>query len=145
LFLVELSDALAEAETLPADPASLLTHTSTEAPATYLNDQLRSLILARIDALDDQARRVMHIAAVLGYAFPASLLRRMLGHGDLAPVLARLEDHGLLLREARRRHRIDLDMAVPPSVGAGDGVRQPAVGHADDPASHSWPCARVDE
>jgi len=103
LFLVELSDAIAEAETLPVDPASLLSVAGTVAPATYLNDQLRSLILARIDSLDEQARRVVHIAAVLGYAFPASLLRRMLSHGDLAPVLARLEDHGLLQREARPR------------------------------------------
>ena len=69
----------------------------------YLTDQLRSLILSRIDALDETARRVVHVAAVLGHAFPAMLLRSVLGRGDWSTVLARLEEQGTFVRESRAR------------------------------------------
>jgi tetratricopeptide (TPR) repeat protein len=40
---------------------------------------------------------------VLGHAFPATLLRRVLGPGDWGAVLARLEEHSILKRESRVR------------------------------------------
>jgi tetratricopeptide (TPR) repeat protein len=46
---------------------------------------------------------VVHVAAVLGHAFPATLLRSVLGRGDWSSVLARLEEQGIFLRESRAR------------------------------------------
>ena len=60
----------------------------TAAQPAYLTDQLRSLILSRIDSLDEGARRAAHVGAVLGHAFPATLLRRVLGQGLRTPDIA---------------------------------------------------------
>src|SRR5438105_3790883 len=84
-----------QAETRPA--------AETAAQPSHLTDQLRSLILSRIDSLDAAARRTAHVAAILGHAFPATLLRRVLGPGDWGAVLARLEEHSILRRESRVR------------------------------------------
>jgi adenylate cyclase len=97
LYLVELCNAIAEGG------ATALSPSSTAANPKYLTEQLRSLILSRIDALDETARRVVHVAAVLGHAFPATLLRSVLGSGDWAAVLARLEEQGTFVRESRAR------------------------------------------
>jgi adenylate cyclase len=94
LYLVELCGAVADSG-IPST-----THAS---QPRYLTDQLRSLILSRVDALDEGARRAIHVAAVLGHAFPATLLRSVLGRGDWGAVLARLEEHNLLVRESRVR------------------------------------------
>lgn len=99
LYLIELCGAVAEAG-VPADSDTRSTAT---AQPRYLTDQLRSLILSRVDALDESARRAVHVSAVLGHAFPATLLRHVLGSGDWGAVLARLEEHGLLVRESRVR------------------------------------------
>jgi adenylate cyclase len=99
LYLVELCGAVADSgvpdESLPAAEA--------DAQPAHLTDQLRSLILSRIDALDEGARRAAHVAAVLGHAFPATLLRTVLGRGDWGAVLARLEEQSILRRESRVR------------------------------------------
>ena len=98
LYLVELCSAMADQGTLQDGQAI------TGAPEPrYLTQQLGSLILSRIDALDERARRVVHIAAVLGHAFPATLLRTVLGAGDWGAVLGRLEEHGILVRDSRAR------------------------------------------
>jgi adenylate cyclase len=99
LYLVELCGAVSEAG-IPAEsrPAA-----ETAEQPSYLTDRLRSLILSRIDSLDEGARRAAHAAAVLGHAFPATLLRRVLGRGDWGAVLARLEEHAILVRESRVR------------------------------------------
>jgi adenylate cyclase len=99
LYLVELCGAVAEAG------ISAESHAAADdaAQPSYLTDQLRSLILSRIDSLDEGARRAAHVAAVLGHAFPATLLRRVLGRGDWGAVLARLEEHAILRRESRVR------------------------------------------
>jgi adenylate cyclase len=101
LYLIELCGAVAEAG-IPSDTRDGRAP-NTAAQPRYLTDQLRSLILSRIDSLDESARRAVHVAAVLGHAFPATLLRRVLGRGDWGAVLARLEEHGLLVRESRVR------------------------------------------
>ena len=98
LYVVELCGAVSEAG-MPAESPVV----DTAAQPTYLTDQLRSLILARIDSLDESARRAAHVGAVLGHAFPATLLRRVLGPGDWGAVLARLEEHSILKRESRVR------------------------------------------
>lgn len=98
LYLIELCSAVAGAG-IPSDGRSA----QTAAQPRHLTDQLRSLILSRIDSLDESARRAVHVAAVLGHAFPATLLRTVLGPGDWGAVLARLEEHGLLVRESRVR------------------------------------------
>jgi adenylate cyclase len=99
LYLVELCGAVSEAGIPPESRAAAEAH----AQPTHLTDQLRSLILSRIDSLDEGARRAAHVAAVLGHAFPATLLRRVLGRGDWGAVLARLEEHAILRRESRVR------------------------------------------
>jgi predicted ATPase len=101
LYLVELCSALGNSG-VPIAVQDRRTP-SHSAEARYLTDQLRSLILSRIDALDASARQVVHVAAVLGHAFPATLLRTVLGPGDWGLVLARLEEHGIFLRESRAR------------------------------------------
>jgi class 3 adenylate cyclase/tetratricopeptide (TPR) repeat protein len=98
LFVVELCGAVAEAG-IPAESPVV----DTDAQPAYLTDQLRSLILSRIDSLDESARRAAHVGAVLGHAFPATLMRRVLGAGDWGAVLARLEEHSILKRESRVR------------------------------------------
>ena len=96
LYLVELCSAMVDSGASAA--------VETRPPvAGYLTDQLRSLILSRVDALDQGARRVVHVAAVLGHAFPAALLRGVLGRGDLTAILARLEDQGVLMRDSQAR------------------------------------------
>jgi tetratricopeptide (TPR) repeat protein len=102
LYLVELCGALADDATGPEAVGSG-THAAGSADPRHLTDQLRSLILSRIDALDESARRAVHVAAVLGHAFPATLLRNVLGRGDWGAVLARLEEHGQFVRESRAR------------------------------------------
>jgi adenylate cyclase len=97
LYLLELCSAIAE------NGVAALTTNGTGANPRYLTEQLRSLILSRIDALDATARRVVHVAAVLGHAFPATLLRSVLGTGDWRAVLARLEEQGTFVRESRAR------------------------------------------
>lgn len=99
LYLVELCGAVAEA----GIPAEARQTGEAAAQPTHLTDQLRSLILSRIDSLDAAARRATHVAAVMGHAFPATLLRRVLGPGDWGAVLARLEEHAILRRESRVR------------------------------------------
>jgi adenylate cyclase len=97
LYLLELCSAISEGG------ATSLSPSSTAANPKYLTEQLRSLILSRIDALDETARRVVHVAAVLGHAFPAALLRSVLGSGDWGAVLGRLEEQGTFVRESRAR------------------------------------------
>src|SRR6516165_5343320 len=55
------------------------------------------------EVLPPTARRVVHVAAVLGHAFPATLLRSVLGAGEWRAVLARLEEQGTFVRESRAR------------------------------------------
>jgi tetratricopeptide (TPR) repeat protein len=99
LYLVELCGAVSEA----GIPVETRQAAADAAQPTHLTDQLRSLILSRIDSLDEAARRAVHVAGVLGHAFPATLLRLVLGRGDWGAVLARLEEHAILRRESRVR------------------------------------------
>ena len=101
LYLVELCGAVAECG--PPLQAAEAGREAADGEPRYLTDQLRSLILSRVDGLDEMGRRAVHVAAVLGHAFPARLLRRVLGAGDWADVLARLEEQGMLVRESRAR------------------------------------------
>ncbi|GAC1314799.1 MAG: adenylate/guanylate cyclase domain-containing protein [Chloroflexota bacterium] len=102
LYLVELCSAVGEAG-IPTETRGRSDSEDAAAQPRHLTDQLRSLILSRVDALDERARRAAHVAAVLGHAFPATLIRRVLGPGDWGAVLARLEEHAVLQRESRVR------------------------------------------
>lgn len=99
LYLVELCSAVAQAG-IPTETRGRSDSDEAHAQPRHLTDQLRSLILSRIDALDERARRAAHVAAVLGHAFPATLIRRVLGPGDWGAVLARLEEQAVLHRES---------------------------------------------
>lgn len=102
LYLVELCSAVRDAG-VPIETGSRPRVDDDAARPRHLTDQLRSLILSRIDSLDEGARRAAHVAAVLGNAFPATLIRRVLGPGDWGAVLARLEEQSILQRESRVR------------------------------------------
>ncbi len=100
LYLAELCGAIDDPSV--SEVLQQRTRPSSAEPR-YLTEQLRSMILSRVDALDETSRRVVHVAAVLGQAFPATLLRTVLGRGDWGVVLTRLEEQGILVRESRAR------------------------------------------
>ena len=65
LFVVELARALAEAGPLPDDGA------------VGIPDRVQSLLLARIDMLDPEARQVLRLAAVIGGTFSIDTLEAL--------------------------------------------------------------------
>jgi class 3 adenylate cyclase len=59
---------------------------------------LRSLLGARIDALDEDARTALRVASVIGVSFEASLVDEVLGDGVGPEVYDRLDDASLIVR-----------------------------------------------
>jgi class 3 adenylate cyclase/tetratricopeptide (TPR) repeat protein len=89
LFLEEMTAAVLEQRRQPGDGTSI--------PPT-----LQALITARLDALDEQARRTLQLASVIGRTFAEPVLRAISGDGDdLAHRLRDLERRGLILETAR--------------------------------------------
>jgi class 3 adenylate cyclase len=74
----------------------------TVTPAQVLPPALESLLLARIDGLPEETRRLMQVAAVVGREFPARVLQRVSGNEEWersVSVLLRAQH----IRELRRR------------------------------------------
>jgi class 3 adenylate cyclase/tetratricopeptide (TPR) repeat protein len=72
-----------------------------DVPAT-----LQALITARVDTLDDDTRRVLRLASVIGRTFDEDVLGAVAGDGDvLRGRLAALERAGLIGETARRPER----------------------------------------
>jgi predicted ATPase/class 3 adenylate cyclase len=71
-------------------------------PVDYIPDTLHGVILARLDRLDVQTRRILQVAAVIGRSFSLRVLRAVLNNGlDLQEPMAHLQ-RAELLSELRR-------------------------------------------
>jgi class 3 adenylate cyclase len=73
----------------------------TRTPAALLPPALEGLLMARIDHLSEEARRLAQIAAVVGRAFPARVLERVCGKDDFEAGLSMLL-RAQFIREQRR-------------------------------------------
>ena len=85
LYLEELSRALIEGGLTPRGRTWTITLRSAE----LLPPALENLLVARIDRLPDDARRVTHIAAVIGRTFPVRVLEEV-ADDDVGTALATL-------------------------------------------------------
>ncbi|MFZ4795189.1 MAG: ATP-binding protein, partial [Blastocatellia bacterium] len=100
LFIEEILRNLVDQGTLENPPADATG--SIEIP-----DNLRGLLMARIDRLPGEARHLLRLAAVFGRQFPAAQIGRLAGLGEqLSPALRELEASGLI---HRRPHRAGAD------------------------------------
>lgn len=71
--------------------------------ALEIPTNLVSLLMARIDRLPGEARRLLRLAAVFGRQFPAAQIGRLAGLGEqLTPTLCELEASGLIQRRPQR-------------------------------------------
>jgi predicted ATPase len=78
--------------------------------ATDLPPELESLLVARVDRLTPEARRLAHVAAVIGRTFPVRVLERVAGVETVRenlPVLLRAE----IVREVRRYPELECSFA----------------------------------
>ena len=65
-----------------------------------LPDELKKMLMARVDGLDDDAKSVLQAASILGPRFPVEVMQQLSGRGDdLTPHLSVLESEELLFRE----------------------------------------------
>ncbi|HET9288766.1 MAG TPA: adenylate/guanylate cyclase domain-containing protein [Gaiella sp.] len=96
LFLEELVRLLLEGSAVQRRRTWTLTVGQTELPA-----RLENLLVARVDALPDAARRLAQIAAVIGRTFEVPLLERVAGTDDSAADMLALV-RGDIVRELRR-------------------------------------------
>src|SRR4029078_599830 len=98
LYLEELVNAF-------ADSAQLRQHQQTWAPTVtgpkILTPTLESLLLARIDALTEDSRRLTQVAAVIGRTFLERILRHVSGTDDVEAQLTTLV-RADVIRELRR-------------------------------------------
>ncbi len=101
LYLAELCSSAATTGALA--PEQLGAARSGHDTPRYLTDHLRSLILARVDALEEPLRQVLHVAAVLGHGFPSALLRGVLESKSEQGRLRTLESRGFLVRQSLTR------------------------------------------
>jgi class 3 adenylate cyclase len=97
LYLEELLRGLIESGALERRR----TWTLTTRPEDLLPPALESLLVARIDRLPPEPRRLIQVAAVIGRTFPERVLDRVAAPADLAGELAVLLRAGLI-REHRR-------------------------------------------
>ena len=83
-------------------------------------DTLQAAITARLDTLDEDARRTLQLASVIGRTFPEQVLGAVAGDGaELRGRLDALERAGLIRRSPGPGARV----RVPPQPHAGSGVR----------------------
>jgi class 3 adenylate cyclase/tetratricopeptide (TPR) repeat protein len=75
--------------------------TSLELPRLALPGSLHAVIMSRVGRLEDDGRRVLEAAAVLGRAFLRSELELMLGRTGLVARLGSLEERALISRDPR--------------------------------------------
>lgn len=67
-----------------------------EVSASEIPDDLYSLVFSRLDRLPEQTRQVLKVGAVYGMHFPASVISRVTGSGDLGNLLAPAVRAGLV-------------------------------------------------
>ncbi|MDP9265140.1 MAG: AAA family ATPase [Chloroflexota bacterium] len=101
LFIEELVRALVEAG-FASRGGVAVTRPRADMP---LPDTVQALLTARIDRLDEGARRVSHAAAVIGRTFSQPVLAEVTAAPELDRHLTALERHDLVREEARRPER----------------------------------------
>lgn len=69
---------------------------TSDAAAASIPDNLRALLIARIDRLPEDTRRVLQLAAVIGRRFPEALLTGIAGDANLEASLSSLEHLDLI-------------------------------------------------
>jgi class 3 adenylate cyclase/tetratricopeptide (TPR) repeat protein len=101
LFVEELAKSLVEQGVVERDPAGW--RLTVSADGLRIPDTVQGIILARLDRLGDELKRVLQAAAVLGPQVPYRVLDDIVDTaGPLAPRLRDLQRGGFL-RETRRR------------------------------------------
>jgi predicted ATPase len=98
LYLEELLRALVEGGGLVRRRTWTLNHT---AAAELLPPAIENLLVARVDRLPEEARRLAQVAAVAGRSFPVRVLEQVVGTEEVErtlPILLRAE----IVREVRR-------------------------------------------
>ncbi len=96
LYLEELARALLDGGLQPRGRTWTITLRSSE----LLPPALENLLVARIDRLPDEARRLTHIAAAIGRTFPVRVLESVAGEGAHAALATLLREE--IVRELRR-------------------------------------------
>ncbi len=94
LFVTETVRAFLQDGTLAWDGGRV---TLADAPLAGLPVTLRAVLGARIDALPDDAREILGVAAVIGSRFSADRLTDLLGTPPADAALAQLVDAGLIV------------------------------------------------
>jgi len=104
-FIEELVSSLEESGRLVREDGRWTLRDGEE--AVTIPSTIRGLIAARIDALDDESRRVLRIASVLGREFQPDVLSRLLDREiDLESSLEKLVSADLIRRKDRQLERL---------------------------------------
>jgi predicted ATPase/class 3 adenylate cyclase len=95
-FIEEFVRLLIEKDFLRMDRGKLIANKTLQADALSIPASLESLIRARVDSLDNNARHLLQVASVIGHSFTSSLLAKVLEHENNEPILAQLKSSGML-------------------------------------------------
>lgn len=99
--------------TLASDPGQDQ-HAVVNADSLPIPDEVRETIRRRIEPLDDQVRRTLSVASVIGRQFSAGLLERVLGlgPGSLSDILQRAVNVAVLIEDRRSVSTYDFAHAL---------------------------------
>jgi tetratricopeptide (TPR) repeat protein len=105
LFLQELIRSLSDRGALARDRTSRAVRLVGDVPAATVPDNVRGLLVSRIDRLPFGARQALEIASVIGRSFGYTTLRGLTTALDLDEQLAALERSGLIAEVAAGTER----------------------------------------
>jgi predicted ATPase len=97
-FIEELIRSLVDSGAVYRDGAGW--RTQPDISVTGIPDSIQSVILGRVDCLDEEAQHVLQTAAVIGHLFQPSVLQRAAGQtANIESVLGDLTDRALVYQE----------------------------------------------
>ena len=101
-FLTQLLVTLQKAGVVSPGPSGLLEADEDRLSSAAFPDTLEGLLLARVDALPEEEKRILKAASVLGESFSVYLLGGLLGREpkSLVPTVQRLAERGLVRMDA---------------------------------------------
>jgi adenylate cyclase len=114
LFMVDLVQYLREDEVIAQQNGQWVLARNVPDIARALPQTLKGTIARKIDQLNDDDRRLMHVASVQGYEFDARVLSDVLGldAADTEERLADLAEAGGLIRLVEQREYPDRELTV---------------------------------